>query len=50
MTPQILGPNQERGYYIVWDAGRWQKDRVSSQTHDSIAQSVLTQNDSVNLS
>jgi len=27
MTPQILGPNQERGYYIVWDAARWQKDR-----------------------
>lgn len=29
MTPQILSPNHERGYYIVWDTATWRKDRVS---------------------
>jgi CCR4-NOT transcription complex subunit 2 len=29
MTPQILSPNHERGYYIVWDTSSWRKDRVS---------------------
>ena len=28
MTPQILSPNHERGYYIVWDTASWRKDRV----------------------
>ena len=28
MTPQILSPNHERGYYIVWDTNNWRKDRV----------------------
>ncbi|UNI21712.1 hypothetical protein JDV02_007677 [Purpureocillium takamizusanense] len=28
MTPQILSPNHERGYYVVWDAGNWRRDRV----------------------
>ncbi|QPG94854.1 hypothetical protein C2857_007154 [Epichloe festucae Fl1] len=27
MTPQILSPNHERGFYIVWDAEQWRKDR-----------------------
>lgn len=31
MTPQILSPNHERGYYIVWDTVTWRKDRVSGQ-------------------
>ncbi|EQL03429.1 NOT2/NOT3/NOT5 family protein [Ophiocordyceps sinensis CO18] len=30
MTPQILSPSHERGYYIVWDAGNWRKDRVKA--------------------
>lgn len=29
MTPQILSPNHERGFYIVWDPNNWRKDRVS---------------------
>lgn len=29
MTPQILSPNHERGYYIVWDTSNWRKERVS---------------------
>ncbi|KAK2591810.1 transcriptional regulator [Conoideocrella luteorostrata] len=27
MTPQILSPNHERGFYIVWDTTQWRKDR-----------------------
>ncbi|KAL9488486.1 hypothetical protein ACSS6W_000763 [Trichoderma asperelloides] len=29
MTPQILSPNHERGYYIVWDTATWRKDRLT---------------------
>lgn len=28
MTPQILSPTHERGFYIVWDPNNWRKDRV----------------------
>ena len=28
MVPQAIGPNQERGYYIVWDTVNWRKERV----------------------
>lgn len=28
MIPQALGPNIERGYYIVWDTANWRKERV----------------------
>jgi CCR4-NOT transcriptional regulation complex NOT5 subunit len=31
MTPQMLGPTHERGYYIVWDPSQWRKDRVSRE-------------------
>ncbi|KAF5666205.1 NOT2 family [Fusarium heterosporum] len=27
MTPQILSPNHERGFYIVWDTINWRKER-----------------------
>ncbi|CEJ84657.1 hypothetical protein VHEMI03541 [[Torrubiella] hemipterigena] len=27
LTPQPLGPSHERGFYIVWDASNWRKDR-----------------------
>ncbi|GAO18145.1 hypothetical protein UVI_02036720 [Ustilaginoidea virens] len=27
MTPQILSPNHERGFYIVWDIDQWRKGR-----------------------
>mgnify|MGYP007135341421 CR=1 FL=1 len=28
MAPQVLGPNHERGYYVVWDTVNWRKERV----------------------
>ncbi|KAH7248751.1 uncharacterized protein BKA55DRAFT_594634 [Fusarium redolens] len=28
MTPQILSPNHERGYYVVWDTNSWRKERI----------------------
>ncbi|KFA78887.1 hypothetical protein S40288_05335 [Stachybotrys chartarum IBT 40288] len=31
MTPQILSPSHERGYYIVWDTNNWRKDRGYDQ-------------------
>ncbi|KAL7796596.1 hypothetical protein V8C37DRAFT_372336 [Trichoderma ceciliae] len=33
MTPQILSPNHERGYYIVWDTTTWRKDRREFTLH-----------------
>lgn len=30
MTPQVLSPNHERGFYIIWDTTEWRKDRVST--------------------
>ncbi|KAG6008364.1 hypothetical protein E4U21_004568 [Claviceps maximensis] len=27
MTPQILSPNHERGFYVVWDPELWRKER-----------------------
>ncbi|PTB45432.1 hypothetical protein M441DRAFT_159216 [Trichoderma asperellum CBS 433.97] len=33
MTPQILSPNHERGYYIVWDTATWRKDRREFTLH-----------------
>ncbi|KAG5935739.1 hypothetical protein E4U53_000379, partial [Claviceps sorghi] len=27
MTPQILSPNHERGFYVVWDPELWHKER-----------------------
>lgn len=30
MTPQILSPNHERGFYVVWDPEQWRKERVRS--------------------
>ena len=37
MNPQILSPNHERGYYIVWDSNTWRKDRVSDSPGDVLA-------------
>lgn len=31
MAPQVLGPNHERGYYVVWDTVNWRKERVSQE-------------------
>ena len=28
MTPQVLSPSHERGYYIIWDTAEWCKNRV----------------------
>ncbi|KAH6607483.1 hypothetical protein Trco_003796 [Trichoderma cornu-damae] len=33
MNPQILSPNHERGYYIVWDTAGWRKDRREFTLH-----------------
>lgn len=30
MMPQVLSPNHERGFYIVWDTQNWRKERVVS--------------------
>lgn len=30
MVPQVLSPNHERGYYIIWDTNAWRKERVVS--------------------
>lgn len=38
MTPQILSPMHERGYYIVWDTTNWRKDRVSLLLQTSASQ------------
>ncbi|KAI6383156.1 hypothetical protein MCOR25_000341 [Pyricularia grisea] len=27
MMPQVISPNHERGYYLVWDTTQWRKDR-----------------------
>ncbi|KAJ4164539.1 hypothetical protein LMH87_006209 [Akanthomyces muscarius] len=35
MAPQILGPNHERGWYIVWDANHWQRERREITLHYS---------------
>ncbi|RFU78749.1 hypothetical protein TARUN_3455 [Trichoderma arundinaceum] len=37
MTPQILSPNHERGYYIVWDTTTWRKDRATELKSQSFA-------------
>jgi CCR4-NOT transcription complex subunit 2 len=33
MTPHVLSPSHERGYYIVWDTSNWRKDRCSGSSH-----------------
>ncbi|KAM0670181.1 hypothetical protein ACQRIT_002672 [Beauveria bassiana] len=35
MAPQMLGPSHERGWYIVWDASHWQKERREITLHYS---------------
>lgn len=30
MQPMPVGPDTERGYYIVWDTATWSRQRVSS--------------------
>lgn len=32
MMPQVLSPNHERGFYIVWDTQNWRKERVRDFT------------------
>ncbi|UNI21710.1 hypothetical protein JDV02_007677 [Purpureocillium takamizusanense] len=43
MTPQILSPNHERGYYVVWDAGNWRRDRRELTLHYGDLDTSLTQ-------
>ncbi|KAF4437404.1 hypothetical protein F53441_13038 [Fusarium austroafricanum] len=33
MTPQILSPNHERGFYVVWDTNSWRKERKELTLH-----------------
>ncbi|RCI09771.1 hypothetical protein L249_4056 [Ophiocordyceps polyrhachis-furcata BCC 54312] len=42
MNPQILSPNHERGYYIVWDANSWRKDRREFTLHYGDLDTTLT--------
>lgn len=30
MTPVQIAPETERGYYVVWNANLWERERVSS--------------------
>ncbi|PHH90473.1 hypothetical protein CDD83_3568 [Cordyceps sp. RAO-2017] len=43
MNPQILSPNHERGYYIVWDANNWRKDRREFTLHYGDLDTTLNQ-------
>ncbi|GJN66860.1 hypothetical protein PLICBS_000882 [Purpureocillium lilacinum] len=43
MTPQILSPNHERGYYVVWDATTWRRDRRELTLHYGDLDTSLTQ-------
>ncbi|KAK5998513.1 Zinc-regulated GTPase metalloprotein activator 1 [Cladobotryum mycophilum] len=43
MTPQILSPNHERGYYIVWDTANWRKDRREFTLHYGDLDTTLSQ-------
>jgi len=31
MVPQQVSPTAERGFYIIWDPARFQRDRVGSR-------------------
>ncbi|KAK3318486.1 hypothetical protein B0H66DRAFT_557418 [Apodospora peruviana] len=42
MTPQSLSPNHERGYYIIWDAPNWRKDRRELTLHYSDLDTTTT--------
>ncbi|EGX91191.1 NOT2 family protein [Cordyceps militaris CM01] len=41
IAPQILGPNHERGWYIVWDANHWQRERREITLHYSDLETVV---------
>ncbi|KAI6785140.1 NOT2 family protein [Emericellopsis cladophorae] len=43
MTPQILSPTHERGYYIVWDTNNWRKDRKEFTLYYNDLDTSLTQ-------
>lgn len=43
MTPQMLGPTHERGYYIVWDPTAWRKDRREFTLYYSDLDTTLSQ-------
>ncbi|KAL1879364.1 hypothetical protein VTK73DRAFT_7095 [Phialemonium thermophilum] len=33
MVPQVLSPNHERGYYVIWDTVNWRKERREFTLH-----------------
>ncbi|KAJ3497563.1 hypothetical protein NLG97_g1805 [Lecanicillium saksenae] len=41
MAPQILGPNHERGWYIIWDANHWQRERREITLHYSDLETAI---------
>ncbi|KAJ4270000.1 transcriptional regulator [Fusarium torreyae] len=43
MTPQILSPNHERGFYIVWDTTNWRKERREFTLHYGDLDTTLNQ-------
>ncbi|KAF4587331.1 General negative regulator of transcription subunit 2 [Ophiocordyceps camponoti-floridani] len=50
MNPQILSPNHERGYYIVWDANNWRKDRREFTLHYGDLDTTLNAAPTLNMS
>ncbi|PHH80331.1 hypothetical protein CDD80_1970 [Ophiocordyceps camponoti-rufipedis] len=50
MNPQILSPNHERGYYIVWDANNWRKDRREFTLHYGDLDTTLNAAPTLNIS
>ncbi|GAB1318935.1 hypothetical protein MFIFM68171_09145 [Madurella fahalii] len=43
MIPQALGPDVERGYYIVWDTANWRKERRELTLHYGDLDTTTTQ-------
>ncbi|KAF5020986.1 hypothetical protein F66182_6967 [Fusarium sp. NRRL 66182] len=43
MNPQILSPNHERGFYIVWDTASWRKERREFTLHYGDLDTTLNQ-------
>ncbi|CAM1511446.1 Fc.00g089590.m01.CDS01 [Cosmosporella sp. VM-42] len=47
MTPQILSPTHERGFYVVWDTTNWRKERREFTLHYGDLDTTLNQQPAV---
>jgi len=43
MTPQMLSPTHERGFYIVWDTTNWRKERREFTLYYNDLETTLSQ-------